>query len=336
MQQITVKDIANKLNLQYTTVSKALRNHPDISEKTKKLVISTAQEMDYHPNWIAKSFKSRRTNTIGVIVPSIKNDFYASVISGIEEITYKDDFGIMVSQSNESYHREVLNIRSFISNLVSGLIVCISQTTHSGDHLIALQKRGIPLVFFGRVCEDIETSKVVVDDYLGAFKAVEFLISSGYKTIAHFAGPQDISISRDRHRGFMEALNKHHLPVDKELIFYGGLQEEDGMRSFQKLHKEGRKLPEAIFTVNDLVAIGIYSETEKMGLKIPDDLAVIGFGNNKLSAYLNPPLTTVQQSPYNMGIKAAQIILNHIKEPDKIHRPKIEIIKPELILRKST
>jgi len=212
---------------------------------------------------------------------------------------------------------------------------CISPAIQSGDHLIALQKRGIPLVSCDRVCEDIEAKKVAVNDYIGILKAVELLIYSRYINTARFAGSQDVSISRDHHRGFMEARKKHHVPVDKELIFYGGFQEEDGIRSFQRLYKKGSKLPEVTSTVNDLVAIEVYPEIEKLGLRNPKDVAIIGFGNNRLSAYLNPPFTTVQQSSYETDIKTVQIFLNHIKEPDKIHRPKIKIIKPEFILRKS-
>ncbi len=334
-KQITVKDIAKKLNLHHTTVSKALRNHPDISNNTKELVLRTAKELDYRPNIIAKSFKNCRSNTIGVIVPSIGNDFFASVISGIEEVAYQKDFSIIVCQSNEDFNREIININSLISNLIAGLIVCISQTTQNGDHFKAVKKRNIPLVFFDRVFEKVKASRVVVDDYTGACIATEHLISRGYRKIAHFAGPMEISVSRNRCQGYIDTLIKHGIPIDKNIIIYGGFQEEDGIRAFQKLIEQ-KNIPDAIFTVNDLVAIGAYLEIEKNGLRIPDDIAIAGFGNNKLSSFINPPLTTVKQSPYDIGKLSAEIILEQIlgkSDPEQIRE---EIITPELIIRKST
>jgi len=334
-KQITVKDIAKKLNLHHTTVSKALRNHPDISNNTKELVLRTAKELDYRPNIIAKSFKNCRSNTIGVIVPSIGNDFFASVISGIEEVAYQKDFSIIVCQSNEDFNREIININSLISNLIAGLIVCISQTTQNGDHFKAVKKRNIPLVFFDRVFEKVKASRVVVDDYTGACIATEHLISRGYRKIAHFAGPMEISVSRNRCQGYIDTLIKHGIPIDKNIIIYGGFQEEDGIRAFQKLIEQ-KNIPDAIFTVNDLVAIGAYLEIEKNGLRIPDDIAIAGFGNNKLSSFINPPLTTVKQSPYDIGKLSAEIILEQIlgkSDPEQIRQ---EIITPELIIRKST
>ncbi|MCK4689585.1 MAG: LacI family DNA-binding transcriptional regulator, partial [Candidatus Marinimicrobia bacterium] len=236
-RQVTIKDIAKKLNISPSTVSRALRDHPDISTQTKKRVNSLAEELDYQPDSIAQSLKKRRTNLIGVIVPEIKHNFFSAAISGIEEVAYRAGYAIIVSQSNESYDRECVNVRALISNRVAGLLISISQTTEISDHFKLLERQGIPFVFFDRVCEDIEASKVVVDDFHGAFKAVEHLINSGYKRIAHLAGPKHLSISQCRLNGYLSALKKHEIPYDENLIVHGGLNEEDGIKGFQKLLK---------------------------------------------------------------------------------------------------
>lgn len=335
MRHVTVKDIAKTLSLHYTTVSKALRGHPDISDTTKHRVLSLAKELDYHPNSIAKSLKKQVTFTIGIIVPSIRNDFFSAVISGVEEVAYGRGFNTVLCQSNEDSDREAIHVRTLIYNRVAGVLVSPAQTTTSGAHFKALQKQGIPLVFFDRVCEDIDADKVVVDDYDGALQAVRHLIRSGYTSIAHVAGPEHTSIGKDRCRGYMDELELNGITIDRNLIIYGGLQEKDGVAAFREfLSRE--TIPKAIFAVNDPVAIGIYNEMKRNGLEIPRDVALVGFGNVKLSSYLNPPLTTVIQSPYKIGKAAAGMLLRRIENPGSKMEPETEVIETELILRKST
>jgi DNA-binding LacI/PurR family transcriptional regulator len=333
--QVTVKDIAKRLHLHYTTVSKALRGHPDISAATKHLVLSLANELDYHPNSVAKNLKNQKTSTLGIIVPSIKNVFFSAVISGIEEIAYGQEFNTIVCQSNENFDREAIHVRTLISNRVAGVLVSVAQTTTSGAHFRALQKQGIPLVFFDRVLEDVEADKVVVDDYDGATQAVRHLIQSGYKSIAHLAGPQNTSIGRDRCKGYMDELERNGIPIDHEMITYSGLQEDDGVAALRKLLSRNR-MPEAIFTVNDPVALGAYKEIKHNGLEIPRDVALVGFGDIKLSSYLDPPLTTVAQYPYELGKAAAGMLLRRIENPGCEIVANVEVIKTKLILREST
>jgi DNA-binding LacI/PurR family transcriptional regulator len=334
-RQVTVKDIAKKLRLHYTTVSKALRDHPDISPATKSRVLSLAEEMDYHPNSIAKSLKNQATSTLGVIVPSIKNDFFSAVISGVEEIAYGREFNTVVCQSNESTEREAIHLRTLISNRVAGVLVSVAQTTTSGAGFRALQRQGIPLVFFDRVCEDIDAGRVVVDDHGGAMRLVEHLIQSGYRNIAHVAGPENTSIGRDRCRGYLDALRKHGLSGVGEFIIHGGFEEEDGVAALRQIRARGR-MPDAIFAVNDPVARGIHAEIKQIGLEIPRDVAVAGFGDNRLSSYLDPPLTTVSQSPYEIGKIAAAMLLRRIDDPSHEPACETEVIQTHLIVRKST
>lgn len=332
--QVTIKDIAKKLNISPSTVSRALRDHPDISTQTKKRVNSLAEELDYQPDSIAQSLKKRRTNLIGVIVPEIKHNFFSAAISGIEEVAYRAGYAIIVSQSNESYDRECVNVRALISNRVAGLLISISQTTEISDHFKLLERQGIPFVFFDRVCEDIEASKVVVDDFHGAFKAVEHLINSGYKRIAHIAGPKHLSISQCRLNGYLSALNKYKIQYNENYVVHGGLNEEDGIKGFQKLLKLD-KLPDALFAVNDPVAIGAFEKIKEHGLKIPGDIALVGFSNNPITALIEPPLTTVSQPAYEVGKRAAKLLMEQIKSGENFI-PRKEVLRTELIIRDST
>jgi DNA-binding LacI/PurR family transcriptional regulator len=334
-KQVTVKDLGRRLNLHFTTVSKALHNHPDISEQTKRSVILLAEKLGYHPNSIAKNLKSRKTYTLGVIVPLIENDFFSAVISGVEEVAYGRNFNTIVCQSNEDTEREAIHVRTLTSNRVAGVLVSVSKTTTSGAHFRPLQKQGIPLVFFDRFCEDIEADKVVVNDYDGATQAVRHLVHCGYKRIAHLAGSTNTSIGRDRCRGYVDELKRNGIEIDPEMIVCGGFQERDGVSAFRTLLSRDR-MPDAIFAVNDPVAIGAYKEIKRKNLKIPKDIALAGFGDNTLSSYLDPPLTTVMQSPYKMGKIAADMLLRRIENSESEIESKVEVIETKLIIRRST
>jgi DNA-binding LacI/PurR family transcriptional regulator len=331
----TIKDIARQLNLSPSTVSRALRDHPDISRPTKSRVISLAQKLDYQPDTIAQSLQTKRTKTIGVIVPEIKQPFFASVINGIEEVAYAAGYTIMVCQSNENFEREALYTRTLLSHRVAGLLVSLSQTTMNLDHFKVLQNRGVSIVFFDRVSDEMEASKVVVDDYNGAFSVVKHLVEVGYKRIAHLAGPKNLSISKNRLEGYKDALKLRNLPDDDELIVYGGLDDTDGIVGFQKLLNL-KTMPDAIFAVNDPVATGAFVSIKETGLKIPDDIALAGFSNTNVSALLDPPLTTVEQPSFEIGNIAAQLLIEQIMNDDKTFVPQSIVLKTHLIVRGST
>lgn len=332
--QVTIKDIAETLNISASTVSRALRDHPDISDATKARVNSLAKELDYHPNSIAQSLKQRKTNLIGVIVPEIKNNFFSAAISGIEEIAYGAGYAIIVSQSNESYERECINIKALISNRIAGLLISISLSTTRDEQFRLLERQNIPFVFFDRVLEDYEASKVVVDDFNGAFKAVEYLINSGYRRIAHLAGPKHLSVSQYRLNGYLAALKKHDITYDENLVVTGGLDEEDGYKGFSKL-LELNQLPDAVFAANDPVAIGAFQKIREQGLKIPQDIALLGFCNNPICQLVEPKISTVNQPAYQVGKRAAELLLEKINSPDDFI-PRKEVLKTELIVRDST
>ena len=334
-KQVTIKDIAKKLNLHHTTVSRALRDHPKIKPATKELVLSLAEELDYLPNIIAQNLKTRKSRTIGMIVPSIRNDFFAKVISGVEDEVHTSGYSITVRQSNDNYEREVINIRAMVSSAVAGILISVSKDTRTGQRFEIFQKRDIPLVFFDRVCKGIPAGYVMVDDFNGAFKAVSHLIDSGYRRIAHLAGPTPISVSQNRLKGYLAALKKSKIAVNEDLIIYGGFEEEDGVAGAKQLFSRPAS-PDAIFSVNDLAAIGAYQIIKEKGMKIPDDIGMAGFGDNILSRFLDPPLTTVGQSPYDIGKISAKMILDQIegrvKPADRVEH----VLKTELIVRKSS
>ena len=335
MAPATIKDLARELKLSPSTISRALRDHPDISPGTKKRVVSLADKLDYHPNSIAQSLQTKKTKTIGVIVPEIKQPFFASVINGIEELAYAAGYTIIVCQSNETADREVLVTRSLGSHRVAGLLVSLSRDTKNLDHFKILQRRGVPIVFFDRVSNDIEASKVVVDDYKGAFDVVAHLIKSGYRRIAHLAGPKNLSISKFRLKGYMDALRQENLPFDDSMVVYGGLDDTDGIVGFQKLLNL-KTLPDAIFAVNDPVATGAFVMIKEHGMKIPDDIALAGFSNTYMTSLLDPPLTTVEQPSYEIGKTAAQLLMEQINNNNEEFVPELIVLKTTLIVRGST
>ncbi len=335
MALATIKDLAKALNLSPSTVSRALRDHPDINPQTKKRVVSLADKLDYHPNSIARSLQTKKTKTIGVIVPEIKQPFFASVINGVEEFAYAAGYTIIVCQSNETYEREVFYTRSLVSLRVAGVLVSLSQTTQNFDHFSMLQRRHVPVVFFDRVSDKIKASSVVVDDYKGAFDVVDHLIKSGYRRIAHLAGPKNLSISKIRLKGYQDALKQANIPFEDKMVVHGGLDDTDGIIGFQKL-LSFHPLPDAVFAVNDPVATGVFMAMKEQGLRIPADIALAGFSNTHLASLLDPPLTTVEQPSYEIGKIAAQLLMEQINNSDEHFVPKSVVLKTHLVVRSST
>ncbi|MGD1006957.1 MAG: LacI family DNA-binding transcriptional regulator [Ignavibacteriaceae bacterium] len=335
VRQITITDIAKKLGIAASTVSRALKDHPDISEETKKRVKKIAKDSRYTPNPISYSLRNNRTTNIAVIIPEIAHDSFAKAMSGIEEIAYQAGYTTLVCQSNENYEREVVNSNMLLKQRVAGIIVSISQNTKNSGHFRNLMDYGIPLVFFDRVCDDIYANKVVIDDENSAFNAVNYLMSRGYKNIAYFGGPEQLGICRRRLNGYIAALKKSVIPINDELIRFGGMCEEDGYNSMDSLIKENN-IPDAILAVNDPVAIGAFQRIKEQGLNIPNDIGLIGFSNNRITSLVDPPLTTVNQPFYNMGKKAAEILIAMIGKGIENCDIATVTLETELIIRGST
>ncbi len=334
-KKTTIKDIAKVLNIHHTTVSRALRDHPDVNPATKNKVLEIAKELHYKPNIFAQNLKKNKTNFIGVIVPEIEHHFFSSAISGIEKVAYNQEYVILVCQSNESFEREVLNMQALMSSSVAGMVVSISKMTRDTAHFKEFINEGGHIVFFDRVPGDIDANKVVIDDYEGAFLATEHLLERGRKKIAHLAGAEGINITQERIRGYRDALQSHGIKFDPELVCHGGFSEKEGIQSMRRLLSRTKEI-DAVFAVNDPSAMGAYKVIKDHGLRIPDDIAVVGFSNNPITAVLTPPLTTIEQRAYEIGEKAAELLLNQIKSDDSTTNYHTVVLKPELIIRGSS
>lgn len=331
--QITIKDIARELNISPSTVSRALKNHPDISQETKNEVNEYARKHNYKPNALALSLRTSRNNTIGVIVPEIIHFFFSSVLSGIEEVANSEGFNVIICQSNEDYEKEKKNTQALISTRVSGVLASLSKHTTNYDHFQDIVDVGIPLVFFDRICIGINTDRVVVDDYAGAFAAVEYLIQSGCKRIAFFSSPLHLEISKNRKNGYLDALHKYKIPVDESLIRVCDTREEAIIITPEILDRPDR--PDAFFAINDHCATGIMYAVKQARLKIPDDISIMGFTDGELAKASDPMLSTVEQHGFEMGKHAAKLLIDKINGVTQ-GRYTNKIVKTNLIIRGTT
>lgn len=333
-QRVTIKDIARELGVSASTVSRAMKDHPDISPATKKLVNELVEKLKYRPNTVALSLRSRKTNKVALVVPEIVHHFFSSVISGIEEVALEEGYHVMIFQSHESYERELSIIQSLPSLQVDGLLVSISKTTLKSGHFKELMDEGIPLVFFDRACEEVEADKVLADDFSGAFNAVEYLIKTGCKRIAHFGAPQHLQISYQRKRGYISALEKHGIEPDERLMVKCDTLDEALEITPRIMRLENP--PDAIFTVNDLTASGVMKVLKQMRFRIPEDVSVIGFTDGMVAKVTDPPLSSVSQHGFKMGKKAMEMLLSRMNILEDDVPARLEILSTDLVLREST
>ena len=331
---VTIKDLARELKISPSTVSRALKNHPDISEETKRAVNELAKKLNYQPNAVALSLKQQRSNTIGVIIPEIVHYFFSSVISGIEDVAYDAGFNVIICQSNERYEREVANAKTLLASRVDGILVSISKETEDFKHLYNLHDNNIPMVFYDRIVPGLLADQVIIDDLDAAYRATRHLLDSGKKRIAHFAGPQKLLIGQHRKEGYLKALREVFTEIDNDLII-----EAD---SFEKARLAILKLInskidfDGIFAVNDLTAIGAMQTLQKQGIKIPEEVAVVGFSDGRFSGITDPTLTSVDQHGYEMGTVATEMLLKRITSVDKDFPFETKVLNANLIVRGSS
>ncbi|MDD4644451.1 MAG: LacI family DNA-binding transcriptional regulator [Bacteroidales bacterium] len=331
---VTIKDIAEELGIAPSTVSKALKNHPAISKETRASVNELAKRLNYKPNAIALSLRNSRSQTLGLVVPQIVHFFFSSVISGIEDLAYDAGYNVMIFQSNESYNREVIGIQALLSSQVEGILISLSKETRNCEHLQNALDMGIPLVMFDRVSKDIDTDKVLVDDYHGAYHAVTHLIHIGCRRIAHLSGPPGLDIADNRKSGYIQALLDNHMELDRDLIMCCDNFKQARIRTKQLMNIPNP--PDAFFCVNDLTAVGVVKSLHELGIAIPERVSVIGFSNEDISQVSHPALSTVDQHGYQMGQTAIQLLLDRLMATGSnlpfVHHE----IKTELVLRDST
>jgi LacI family transcriptional regulator len=333
--ETTIHDIAKALNISASTVSRALNDNPLISEATRLKIKTAAREMGYRPNILAANFRSKRTNTIGVIVPLINRHFFSSVISGIEEVADQQGFAVTISQSNDDFEKESRIAHSLFSNRVDGLILSIAMGTTSFEHLKLFSERKIPLVFFDRVVDEIEAHKIVVDDFGGGYQATQHLISQGRKRIAMIGGPLNLRIYQNRQNGYLKALADAGLPTDENMIIHNSLTRADGTRAVKNLLNEGNR-PDAIFCANDTTALSSIIYLREKGIKVPDEIAIVGFSNEPFSEVVTPSISTIKQPGFEMGQKAAELIIQQINNKNNPAGFETISMTTELIVRESS
>lgn len=329
----TIHDIARELNISASTVSRALNNSPRISTKTKELIKEVAERLGYRPNTLASNLRNKKSNTIGIVVPLINRHFFSSVISGVEDVAFKAGFNVVISQSNDLYEKEVKIVHSMFLNRVDGLIISISMQTNTFEHLKMFSKKSAPLVFFDRVVPEIETDKIIIDDFAGAYKVTQHLIDQGYKRIAHLAGPQNLLTYNFRKKGYIEALVRNGMEYDETLVLENTLTSEAGVNSAKTLMNLMKK-PDAIFCGNDITALSAMMYLKDKGVNIPKDMGIVGFSNEPFSKVVSPSISTIAQPAFEMGQKAAELIIKKIENNDKTVNT---IVMPsELIIRDSS
>jgi LacI family transcriptional regulator len=335
MYHATVKDIAKKLNVAVSTVSRAFNDKGDIKKETRELILKTAAEMGFRPNPIAKKLFQRRSFNVGVIIPEFSSSpFFPNVIIGIQEVLFKAGYQVLIMQSNESAINELENIKSLENNMVDGIILSITSETSNFDYLRKMNDEGFPLVMFNRVTDELKVPQVVFDDYKWAFFATEHLIYQGYKKIFHFSGPKVLRLSRNRMQGFIDALKKHRIPVTPDMIIETGFMIADGERVMQK-QIDSQNLPEAIFCVNDTSAFGAMKILKKYGYRIPEDVALVGFTETVIAELLEPQLTSVAQPTFEMGRVAARLLIERI-ESKEVLTPQTIVLNGHLNVRGSS
>jgi LacI family transcriptional regulator len=334
---VTIKDLAKKLGVSASTVSRALKNHPDISVETKKAVNDLAKQLNYQPNTVALSLRQSKTNTIGVIIPEIAHFFFSTVVSGIEDIAYSKGYNVIITQSSESYEREVIDTQALFNSRVDGILISVARDTKNFDHFTNLIQRNMPLVFFDRIIEGVNASKVIVDDEQGAYEATQHLIEQGYKRIAHLAGPANLIISQNRLNGYKAAIADNNYLKDDSIVKICGLgtYEEAEQITYELL--DSRVPPDAIFANNDVAAYGAMTAIKKRNLHIPNDIAIVGFSNWRFSGLIQPALSSVTQPGFKMGQEATKLLLKQIemKESEDLVTETITL-KTSLMIRDSS
>ncbi|RTQ53308.1 LacI family transcriptional regulator [Hymenobacter gummosus] len=330
----SITDLARALNLSPSTVSRALTGHPQVSETTKARVRELAEQLHFQPNQLAAALRRGRSTTIGVLVPYITGHFFPEVVNGIAIEASQQGYNVMICQSNEDVAQEKKNIELLMNAQVEGILVSLSSTTQDFAHFDAVRQAEVGLVFFDRIVEDMagpRTSAVVLDDYAGAYQAVTHLIGQGCRRIAHIAGPLHLNIHRNRHQGYLDALRAHGLEPDEALINRQPLGLGTGAECMRQLLQLPAP-PDAVFSSNDMAAVGAMQVLKAAGRRVPDDVAVVGFSNEAFTALTEPAISSVDQRCHQMGRTAVQQLLRLLRD----ETPPPVVLTPELLVRASS
>ena len=338
-RRASIVDLAKTLGLSPSTISRALSDHNDVSEATKLRVRQLAAELHYQPNQLAAGLRKGRSNNLGVLVPHITGHFFPQVVHGIATEATKLGFNVVICQSNEDVRQEQKNIDLLLNSQVEGILVSLASTTHDFAHFEAVRQLNIPLVFFDRVVENFQgsnVSAVMIDDYQGAYQVVTHLIEQGCTRIAHLSGPLHLAIHKNRHQGYLDAVRAHGLPFDADLAVRCEMNLPGGVRAMRQLLKLPRR-PDAVFASNDLTAVGALQVAKAHRLRVPQDVAIVGFSNEAFTALTEPRLSSVDQRCEQMGKTAVQLLQKMLKSgPNRVGPPRPIVLKPKLLVRESS
>ena len=312
-EQITIKELAIKLRISVSTVSRALRNLPDVNPDTKRIVQELAKQLNYEPNYVAQSLINRKTRIIGVIVPFISSPVFGRILTGMNDAAQQHRYQLMICQSNENSELEATLVKQLASFKVDGLLISVSSQTKCEEPFEIFKRKELPIVFFDRVLPDIFASKIIFDGYHSSFIAVEHLIKSGCRRIAHMAGPPNLSICVNRLNGYLDALKKHDIEINENLIITCQNFEEDALASIKYLFSR-KPYPDGIFAINDASAVTVIKYLTKKGIRIPEEVAVIGINNDPISEVIQPSLTTIMLPCYEIGYLAVQMVIKRIED----------------------
>lgn len=327
---ITIIDIAKLLGLSKSTVSRALKNHPDISQATKDAVNAIAEKLKYIPNTVASSFRNKKSKIIGLIVPQISYFFFPSVVRGIEEVVHSLGYTLLILQSNESYEREVENLNILIANNVEGILASVSLETRNFEHFQRIIDIEMPIVFFDRVVKNLTADIVLVDDITGSFNAVDRLLEAGRTRVAICVGDLNLLISKNRLQGYKTALVQKGIPIVEELILSCGTPEEAEQDALKLLNLKSP--PDSFFAISDLTMTGVMKAIYSKNLKVPEDISVIGFCEEPFRSMYNPPLSAIQPMGFEIGKKATELLFERLKDNTTVNlQPRIIYLESNLI-----
>ena len=332
-RHISLKDLAREIGVSISTVSRALNNHPDISPELTKRIKKLAEELNYTPNPLAMGLLKQATRMIGVIVPDLVTHFYSSIISGIEQVAEENGYYILIASSNETLKKEIDSVGNFMNTRVEGLIVCLSQETSQFEHFDRLIKNNIPLVFFDRVCRTSEVPTVVVNNVEAAEKITRHFYENGFRRIACIAGPDHLNISQERTQGYLSGLKSCGLEFHPEWFEKCNMSADDAIRATARLLDLPEK-PDAILTINDTVAFATMKEIKRRGLRIPEDIAMVGFADEYHATLVDPELSSMSHPTFEMGQEAARLFFKQIENPDA--KPEQVVLNTTLVVRKSS
>jgi LacI family transcriptional regulator len=334
-KEVTIYDIATQLNISVATVSRALRNDPVVSDKTKKKIFELSEKYGYQTNQFARNLRKQQTNTIGVIIPRLNSYFMAAVIAGIEQVASKSDYNLIISQSSESTERESMNIRTMFNNRVDGLLVSLSFHTNDLSPFEKFAKKNIPVIFFDRTPQSSTFAHISINNVQAGYEATKHLLAQGRRRIVHVTVSSTESIYRDRFQGYAQALAEFSVPLDMNLIYLGDLSLEAGADAAKYILSFPQR-PDGVFVSNDNCAAGCVIGLKALGLRIPEDIAVVGFNDDPVSRIVEPNLTTIHYPGHEMGELAARSLINHLNGASDIMLTQTILLRSDLVVRRST